>query len=131
MSKGLFGLADPAVARQHATLLAFAFERDIDDPNHMPVTRDLSAGKRQAVLAWLAQYTREQPRAGEPPAAPRAQAASVATRPPAAAAPEFGAVPDEVIREMLADVGDGYDGKTHAVRDYLQSQLSQPTGDGS
>jgi hypothetical protein len=137
MSKGLFGLADPAVARQHATLLAFAFERDIDDPNHMPVTRDLSAGKRQAVLAWLAQYTREQAPAGEPPAAPEAPASVAAVPSPAAAGPEsgavpeFAAVPDEVIRKMLADVGDGYDGKTHAVRDYLQSQLSQPTGDGS
>jgi hypothetical protein len=131
MSKGLFGLADPAVARQHAALLAFAFERDIDDPNHMPVTRDLSAGKRQAVLAWLAQFTGEQPRAGEPPAAPPPQVSAAATPAPVVAAQEFDTVPDEVIRKMLADVGDGFDGKTHAMREYLQSQLSQRTGESS
>jgi hypothetical protein len=32
---------------------------------------------------------------------------------------------------MLADVGDGFDGKTHAMRDYLQSQLSRRTGENS
>jgi hypothetical protein len=131
MSKGLFSLADPSVARQHARLLAFAFERDIDDPNHMPVTRDLSAGKRQAVLAWLSQYTGEHPLAGELPAAPRAQTSRAPAPSPAVTAPELEAVPDEVIRKMLADVGDGYDGKTHAMRDYLQSRLSQPGGERS
>jgi hypothetical protein len=129
MSQGLFSLADPAVAKQHAALLAFAFERDIDDPNHMPVTRDLSAGKRQTVLAWLAQYTGEHPPAEEQPGIPRVLTFRAAAPSPTVAAPELGAVPNEVIQAMLADVGDGYDGKTHAMRDYLRSRLARPAGE--
>ena len=30
------------------------------------------------------------------------------------------------VDKMLADVGEGYDGKTSAMRDYLHTQLSQP-----
>jgi hypothetical protein len=131
MSKGLFSLADPSVAKQHATLLAFAFERGIDDPNHMPVTRDLSSGKRQAVLRWLAQYLGEQPTAPAPTEA-------VGEDPPASTAapaltdevPELEAIPDRVVQQMLAEVGDGYDGKTNAMRGHLRSRLSH-TGEGS
>ena len=131
MSKGLFSLADPSVAKQHAMLLAFAFERDIDDPNHMPVTRDLSAGKRRAVLAWLAHYMGEHRPTDELPAAPQAPPESAAAPAAAEEAPVLEAVPDEVVRRMLADVGDDYDGKTNAMRGYLQTQLSQPAGEGS
>jgi hypothetical protein len=131
MSQGLFSLADPAVAKQHATLLTFAFERDIDDPNHMPVTRDLSAGKRRAVLAWLAQYTGEHPPADEQAGTPQVLTFRAAAPAPATATPELRAVPDEVIQTMLADVGDGYDGKTHAMRDYLRSRLARPAGESS
>jgi hypothetical protein len=34
-------------------LLELAFALDIDNPNSMPVTRDLSAAKRAAILRWL------------------------------------------------------------------------------
>jgi len=37
----------------NAQLLAFAFGLPLSDPNHMPVTRDLSKGKREAILTWL------------------------------------------------------------------------------
>jgi hypothetical protein len=37
----------------HLRLLRMAFELDPDDPNSMPVTRDMSARKRQAILRWL------------------------------------------------------------------------------
>ena len=37
----------------NAQLLAFAFGLPIEDPNHMPVTRDLSGGKTKAILDWL------------------------------------------------------------------------------
>jgi len=37
----------------HAGLLLLAFGLDPDDPNAMPVTRDLSPAKRDAILAWL------------------------------------------------------------------------------
>jgi Ferritin-like len=36
------------------TILAKALALPIGDPNHMPVTRDLSASKRQILLKWLA-----------------------------------------------------------------------------
>jgi len=38
----------------HARLLAFAFRLPLEDPNHMPVTRDLSNAKRDAILRFLA-----------------------------------------------------------------------------
>lgn len=37
----------------HAHLLKLAFGLDPANPNAMPVTRDLSAAKRDAILAWL------------------------------------------------------------------------------
>lgn len=42
-----------AVCANRASLL-MAFGLDFDDPNYMPVTRDLSAGKLAAIQAWLA-----------------------------------------------------------------------------
>ncbi|WP_147125299.1 hypothetical protein [Shimia ponticola] len=61
MSKWLFSLADPDVVKDHAKILAFAFERPFEDPNHMPVTRDMSAGKRQIILNWLAKRMQTAP----------------------------------------------------------------------
>jgi hypothetical protein len=46
-----FSSYDSVAANAH--LLAFAFGLPIDDPNHMPVTRDLSGGKTKAILTWL------------------------------------------------------------------------------
>ena len=37
----------------HRELLRFVFALDIADPNHMPVTRDLSGPKRAMILRWL------------------------------------------------------------------------------
>lgn len=53
MSKGFIRLSDQDEVIRHARILLFAFTRDITDPNYMPVTRDLSAGKRQAIIKWL------------------------------------------------------------------------------
>ena len=53
-----------------ATWLAIAFGRDIDDPGSMPVTRDLSAAKRKALLRWLTEPGLDGlPLLGEPRAA--------------------------------------------------------------
>ena len=46
----------------NASLLTFAFSLPETDPNSMPVTRDLSAKKRKAVLRWL-----KNPLLGTPP----------------------------------------------------------------
>ncbi len=46
-------LSDYEDVAKHADLLAFAFGLPDADPNQMPVTRDLSPGKRKAILQWL------------------------------------------------------------------------------
>ena len=68
-------LGDYESVKAHAGLLTLAFSLDICDPNTMPVTRDLSPAKRQAILTWL-----QNPLYGEvgQPAA-RTSAASVAS----------------------------------------------------
>jgi hypothetical protein len=53
MSRGLFGLSRQADVDRHAKVLRLAFSCPIDDPNHMPVTRDLSQGKREMILRYL------------------------------------------------------------------------------
>lgn len=54
MSKQLVDLADPAAVRRHRDIVRLSFAADMDDPNHMPVTRDLSAGRRKAFADWVA-----------------------------------------------------------------------------
>ncbi len=58
--------------KKNLRLLKLSFGLDPADPNSMPVTRDLSRQKRQAILAWLAN-----PVGDEPPPAPRAAFAAV------------------------------------------------------
>ena len=54
MSIGFIDLADEAAVRVNREILSLAFSTPITDPNHMPVTRDLSGPKRRMLLAWLA-----------------------------------------------------------------------------
>ena len=69
-------LADYNDVVANRRLLQLAFGLDPANPNSMPVTRDLSAAKRQAILTWLAQAT---PPLGTPPApAPKAAANAAA-----------------------------------------------------
>ncbi len=72
----------------NAWLLRLAFGLPVDDPNHMPVTRDLSPAKRAAIMAFLAD-----PREGDAvPAAPAPAAAQVhgeSRAPDAAAASKY------------------------------------------
>jgi hypothetical protein len=46
-------LADYESVCADAKLLLLAFGLPLEDPNSMPVTRDLSAAKRAAILSWL------------------------------------------------------------------------------
>jgi hypothetical protein len=48
-------LGDYASVCKHVLPLAHAFGLDVADPNSMPVTRDLSAAKRAAILRWLSE----------------------------------------------------------------------------
>jgi hypothetical protein len=38
---------------ERIAILQLAFSLPIEDPNHMPVTRDLSAGDRVTILKWM------------------------------------------------------------------------------
>ncbi|HEX8407495.1 MAG TPA: hypothetical protein VF883_01425 [Thermoanaerobaculia bacterium] len=49
----IIDLSDYEDVAKHAGLLSFAFGLPDADPNQMPVTRDLSPGKRKAILQWL------------------------------------------------------------------------------
>lgn len=69
----------------HAKRLAFSFGLDIDDPDSMPVTRDLSAAKRKTILRWLGEPGEDgKPLLGEPP---RAAGPAPGSTPPASAVP--------------------------------------------
>ena len=50
----LFMLSDPAVYQQNIAAFQAVLSYPISDPRHMPVTRDMSKEKRNALLAWLA-----------------------------------------------------------------------------
>ncbi|HEX2254990.1 MAG TPA: hypothetical protein VHQ65_17120 [Thermoanaerobaculia bacterium] len=76
MSRRLFDLADYQQVVANLAILRLSFSLPLDDPNSMPVTRDLSARKRQAILRWLDSTDPETglpprgevPEAGEPEA---------------------------------------------------------------
>lgn len=53
MSKRLVNLSDEASVKAHAAIIELAFSLDMNDPNFMPVTRDLSPAKQQTLLAYL------------------------------------------------------------------------------
>lgn len=57
-------LADYASVVENARLLSLAFGLSPQNPNAMPVTRDLSPAKRAAILSWLSQSP---PPLGSPP----------------------------------------------------------------
>lgn len=55
MSRHLIDLGDYDAVVPHVRILAMAFGLPRSDPNHMPVTRDLSEAKRDMILQWLHQ----------------------------------------------------------------------------
>lgn len=54
MSRAFIDLGSEAAVAANRDMVSLAFSVPLSDPNHMPVTRDLSGPKRQAILAWLA-----------------------------------------------------------------------------
>jgi hypothetical protein len=59
MSQRLVDLSNPESVKRNLRILQLVFSLDIDDPNYMPVTRDLSAGKRAAIQRWLDRLGKE------------------------------------------------------------------------
>lgn len=53
MSRMLVDLSSYASVKEYRSILELAFTRKHHDPNYMPVTRDLSAGKREMIIEWL------------------------------------------------------------------------------
>lgn len=120
MSRGLFSLTDPDTLKKHADILYFAFSRSLDDPNYMPVTRDLSTGKRQMILNWLKPHLTK--------TAPPVMAAASAL-PPAEAAGQSGTTPTaaplapaaaELLENLDRLAGEPVISKIHAIRNALR-----------
>jgi hypothetical protein len=57
MNRHLFKLDDYDAMAKHRRLLLLAFSRPIEDPNYMPVTRDLSKNKLFTLVKWLESET--------------------------------------------------------------------------
>ncbi|CAM2167674.1 conserved hypothetical protein [Paraburkholderia sacchari] len=53
MSQGLFDFSKREVADSAAFVMHFVFDKTIDDPDQMPVTRDLSATKRRMLINYF------------------------------------------------------------------------------
>ncbi|XP_078691779.1 uncharacterized protein LOC144922078 [Branchiostoma floridae x Branchiostoma belcheri] len=51
--KPLFNLSSQEDVKKHFHSLHYAMSLPIENPNHMPVTRDLSPAKRHMILEWL------------------------------------------------------------------------------
>lgn len=98
MSRGLFSFSDPEVVKAHAGLMMFALDRPIEDPNHMPATRDMSAGKRQMLLNWLAVQAGSAPPAPIPGGAPLEAAPAASAAAPLPAAPVGASLPADYSR---------------------------------
>ena len=81
MSKHLVDLGDYDSVVRHLKILRLAFSLPIEDPNHMPVTRDLSDARRAMILRWI-----DSPGADGLPL--KGTPVALAVRMPAQAAPE-------------------------------------------
>jgi hypothetical protein len=53
MSQRLVKLYDYDSVVEHRNIMKLSFSLPVENPNSMPVTRDLSANKRQTILNWL------------------------------------------------------------------------------
>jgi len=53
MTRRLVDLTSESDVLANAALMRLALSLPLEDPNHMPVTRDLSAGNRDLIIAWL------------------------------------------------------------------------------
>ncbi len=91
MSRRLVDLGDYDAVREHAATIELAFSRPLGDPNHMPVTRELSEARRAVLLTWLRDRNGygerrlrhgPRPRVAAAPAAPAPRTAVDAAAPP-------------------------------------------------
>ena len=121
MSHGLFSLSDFDTVAGNAKLLHLAFTLPMSDPNFMPATRDISAGKLRMIVDWLTSYMPHGSPAGYgaipplPVGGPLPVQKAAVT--PSATAPPKAAPASEVIDAL----GPGNDGKTAAARAFMRN----------
>lgn len=108
MSRHLVDLGDYASVVDCLRPLVLSFGLPLDDPNSMPVSRDLSAAKRAGILKWLTtpgpdgRPVEGDPGEGRPPRAPRFVAAAPAAP---AKAPQPGGKLDYLVQAITAQLG--------------------------
>jgi hypothetical protein len=111
MSKYVVDLNDYDAVIERLSILKLAFSLPIEDPNHMPVTRDLGKGDRDTILKWLSNPgPGGKPLLGSPPTQP------VATEAPVTPAEQ----PPEVEAEPLQGAG-----KTLFIRQFQERQRAK------
>ncbi len=96
MGRYVVNLGDYHDVVQRIRILALAFSVPMEDPNHMPVTRDLGAGDRATILKWLGTRGAD----GLPPLGTPSQ--SPAVTPPAAVDEAAAASLPELLPEQTA-----------------------------
>jgi len=111
MSRHLVNLGDYHSVVAHRESLIFCFELPTQDPNSMPVSRDLSANKRQGILRWLkASGADGLPKRGNPEDRPPI------TRPTRIVPGVSATVPDNGASEAPLDPGGKLDYLTQVLR---------------
>ena len=112
MSQYVVDLTNYESVVQRMSILQLAFSLPLEDPNHMPVTRDLSGGDRDTILKWLSSPGPDgKPLLGSPPIEP-----GLLTKAPVTPAAET----EEVEAEPLQGAG-----KTLVIRQYKERQRAK------
>jgi hypothetical protein len=111
MSKYVVDLTSYESVIERSQILQLAFSLPMQDPNHMPVTRDLGAGDRDTILKWLTSPGPDgKPLLGSPPIEPVLLAAPV--------------TPSEEPEELEAEPLQGA-GKTLVIRQFKARQSAK------
>ena len=108
MASRLVDLSSESDVLANAALMQLALSLPLEDPNHMPVTRDLSTGNRDLILAWLGaaadstvSLEAAQKAAGSRPVPSQSQLAEAAATEAASAAPQE-PLPDVTGKDVFA-----------------------------
>lgn len=113
MSHKIVDLGDPRDVLRHRDILELALSLDVEDPNSMPVSRDLSGPKRRMLLKWLRQLPE-----GKDATFTEALREAEAGKKPVTAAAELKATPEsaEARQEARASTVDEPGGKSRFAR---------------
>lgn len=110
MREHFVDLADPKAVGSWRAAMLLAMTRDIADPNHMPVTRDLSGPKRAMIIRWLERLPPVDGGMARQVQRSRPLRAAVAAPPGAEAGPDAKTrAADDAVRQALAATAAGPD----------------------